>query len=382
LRAVLVTLGDPGQLTGGYLYHRRMAAAAPRHGAWLGFASFPERPFPLAALAAPKVMRHVYAQGADALVLDSIAAAFLGASPVTRRPRLPIVGMLHQPPGGIDHGPLRTTIQAWLDRRAYRHVSLLMVASESLEAWLMAEGVSRDRLRVVPPGRDYSVTDSAASAEEPEAAKPRHTRNDLRQGRRAALLCVGNWVERKGIHYLLEALARLPAESATLHLVGDDQADPRYARRLHARVTLPDLAKRVVVHGPLDVAGVTALYEAADVFVLPSLKEPYGTVYGEAMAAGLPVVGWRAGNLPYLADHEREGLILEPGDVTGLADALSRLACDEALRRRLGEAGRQRALARPTWDEAAAMFFGAIREVVERRSSCPNDSQDAARLSP
>jgi len=49
--------------------------------------------------------------------------------------------------------------------------------------------------------------------------------------------------------------------------------------------------------------------------VLPSLKEPYGTVYGEAMAFGLPVVGWRAGNLPYLAEDEQEGLILAPGDV-------------------------------------------------------------------
>ena len=40
--------------------------------------------------------------------------------------------------------------------------------------------------------------------------------------------------------------------------------------------------------------------------MLPSWKEPYGTVYGEAMACGLPVVGWRAGNLPYLADDDRE----------------------------------------------------------------------------
>ena len=58
---------------------------------------------------------------------------------------------------------------------------------------------------------------------------------------------------------------------------------------------------------------MAALYRDADVFVLPSLREPYGTVYGEAMAAGLPVVGWRAGNLPHLAGHGREGLLVEPG---------------------------------------------------------------------
>src|SRR5207248_11343004 len=103
---------------------------------------------------------------------------------------------------------------------------------------------------------------------------------------------------------------------------------------------------------------------AADAFVLPSLKEPYGTVYGEAMAFGLPVVGWRAGNLPYLAEHEREGLIVPPGDIRALAEALAQLAADPDLRARLGAAARQRALSRPAWSEVAALFFGHLREVT------------------
>jgi glycosyltransferase involved in cell wall biosynthesis len=178
------------------------------------------------------------------------------------------------------------------------------------------------------------------------------------------VLCVGNWVARKGLHSLLDAFARLPAEAATLHLVGDDRADARYAARLRARLRQPDLAGRVIVHGPLPRENVAALYDAADVFVLPSLKEPYGTVYGEAMAAGLPVVGWRAGNLPYLMEDGREGLLCDPGDVEGLARALARLVDDEPLRRQLGAAARRRALALPTWEEAATLFFAAIREAV------------------
>src|SRR5206468_6466705 len=136
--------------------------------------------------------------------------------------------------------------------------------------------------------------------------------------------------------------------SATLHLVGDTQTEPAYARRVHARLAHSDLKTRVVVHGPISVGAVAALYAAADAFVLPSLKEPYGTVYGEAMACGLPVVGWRAGNLPYLADHEREGLLIRIGDIERLSDALRRLADDPALRRRLGDNARRRAEIRPT----------------------------------
>jgi glycosyltransferase involved in cell wall biosynthesis len=351
LTIALITLGDPGRLTGGYLYHQRLAKQAPQHGCRIKFISFPDCPFPLAGLVAPAMLRQVRAVGAEVVVLDSIAAAFVGPWFVFRPPNIPLVGMLHQPPGGIDHGPLRTAVQSWLDRLGYQHARCLMVASDSLADDLEASGMPRASLRVVPPGRDV------ASSVGPSPG-------DIRLGRRAALLCVANWVERKGIHSLLQAFAHLPDDAATLHLAGDDRAEPRYAARLRDRLARPDLAGRVVVHGPLSVERVAALYEAADAFVLPSLKEPYGTVYGEAMTFGLPVAGWRAGNLPYLADHEREGLLVTPGDLPGLAAALLRLVDDPSLRARLGAAARARALARPTWEESGALFFETVREAA------------------
>jgi glycosyltransferase involved in cell wall biosynthesis len=82
------------------------------------------------------------------------------------------------------------------------------------------------------------------------------------------------------------------------------------------------------------------------------------------MAFGLPVVGWRAGNLPYLADHEREGVLVRTGDVPRLTEALRRLADDPLLRRRLGDNARRRAEQRPTWHDVAGMFFGHLRQVL------------------
>jgi glycosyltransferase involved in cell wall biosynthesis len=75
------------------------------------------------------------------------------------------------------------------------------------------------------------------------------------------------------------------------------------------------------------------------------------------MAFGLPVVGWRAGNLPHLAEHEREGLLVEPGDVEALSQAMLRLASDGELHAWLGVAAKHRALKRPTWEASAAHFF-------------------------
>jgi glycosyltransferase involved in cell wall biosynthesis len=351
LRVSLVTLGDPRTMTGGYLYHWRIAERAASHGARVRFVSLPALPFPLPALAVPAVLREISRQAPDVVLLDSIAAAFLGPWPHGQRARPPLVGILHQPPGGIDHGRVRTRVQAILDRRAYRPAARLLVASADLAATLRAGGLPEDLLRIVPPGCD-------------PAAQPVRPRGDLRSGRRAAVLSVGNWVSRKGLLDLLEAVAALPADAVTLHLVGDTGAEPGYAARVRARLGQPDLAGRVVVHGPRAAAEVAGLYRASDVFALASVREPYGTVYAEAMAAGLPVVGWAAGNLPHLARHGVEGMAVPPGDRPGLAAALRRLAYDEPLRRRMAAAAAERAADFPTWDDTAGMVFAELRDVV------------------
>ncbi len=133
-----------------------------------------------------------------------------------------------------------------------------------------------------------------------------------------AALCVANWQPWKGIIELLEAVACLPDDVATLHLVGDTATRGGYAARVHERIERPDLRDRVVVHGLIHPAAVLQMYQAVDAFLLPSFEETYGTVWGEAMAMGLPVVGWRAGNLPFLADHGRDGMLVAVGDVPAL----------------------------------------------------------------
>ncbi|HYH50384.1 MAG TPA: glycosyltransferase family 4 protein [Acidimicrobiia bacterium] len=352
----LVTLGDPGQLTGGYLYHRRMADDAVNHDAAVRFVSFPAAPFPTPALWGRHVWRHA-TDAADVVLVDSIAAAFLGPWRrfARRDPAVPLVAIVHQPPGGIDYGPVRAAPQAVLDRMLYRAAARIIAASEALARDYEAQGFDAQKIVVVPPGRDVAPSQPGVTGV---------PRLDLRAGRRAALLCVGNWVERKGILPLLEAFATLPGNGATLHLVGRDDVEPAYAARVRARLANDDLTGRVTVHGPVARERVAELYAAADVFVLASTKEPYGTVYGEAMAAGLPVVGWRSGNLPHLASDGTEGVAVEPGDVAALAAALRRLVEDDAYRQQLAAAARTKAESFPTWAESAARLFGVLREVA------------------
>jgi glycosyltransferase involved in cell wall biosynthesis len=240
-----------------------------------------------------------------------------------------------------------------LDRALYRRCDLLIVAAEALREELVASPhrLPVQRVRVVPPGSDVAPLEAGPAL-------------DLRRGRRAALVSVGNWVARKGTLELLAAFSQLADDRATLHLAGRDDIERRYSARVHARLAAPELVDRVVYHGAVPREYVARLYAEADAFVLPSHEEPYGTVYGEALAAGLPVVGWRAGNLPNLADDGVEGVIVPPGDVVALAQGLDRLATDAAWRGRLAAAAARRGARLPTWSEVARMLFGLLEEIT------------------
>lgn len=334
----LLTLGDPRRMSGGSLFDRRLAERAAQHDARLTFFSIPDAPFPLPLFAAAITLRRVRSVRPDVLVIDSIAAA--SAAPWLPALRLPAAALIHQPPGGVARRPLRAS----LDRATYRQTHLLLPTGESLLPELTPLGVP---MRVLTPGSDTIEAGEMV---------------DLRRGRDAAILCVANWLPAKGIAELVQAFAQLPHDLATLHLVGEP-TDAAYARSLHERLRGDDLRARVVVHGPLSPARVAAMYRSADLFALPSYSETYGMAWAEAMDAGLPIVGWRAANLPNLVEHEREGLLVEPGDVQALANALRRLAEDEPMRQRLGERARRRATGRPGWDETAGAFFAALREI-------------------
>ena len=346
-------------MTGGYLFHRRLAERAPDYGAEMRFVSIPDLPLPWATAAGPAWLLASATRSADVLVLDSIAAG--AAAPWLGHVRAPVVGMLHQPPGGIDGPHIQRRFRAPFDLHAYRACDVLMVASDWLATELVAAGVPSSRLRVVPPGKDLDVAAGGAARDEGITGIDRAS---LRQGRLMAAVCVANWLPRKGIVELLEAVADLPDDVVTLHLVGDTATRGRYAGRVHERIEHADLRNRVVVHGLIRPAAVQQMYEDVDAFVLPSFEEPYGTVWGEAMAAGLTVVGWQAGNLPFLADHDRDGVLVPVGDIAALSRAIAKLARDPALRERLGRAAEARAATRPTWDETAARFFAIIHEVL------------------
>lgn len=143
---------------------------------------------------------------------------------------------------------------------------------------------------------------------------------------------------RKGHRTLLEAhdLLRNTYPMGRLLVVGDGPD----------RVAMEQLANDLKLGGAVRFLGarsdVDTLLEAADYFALPSDFEGLPMSVLEAMAHALPVIASRVGGIPEVIEHDRQGLLIPPADAPALAGAIGQLIGDSALRRRLGEAARER----------------------------------------
>lgn len=156
------------------------------------------------------------------------------------------------------------------------------------------------------------------------------------------ILCVGRLVAAKGQHILLQAAALLVQQGRQLRLryVGDgpDRAS------LAQAITAQSLQDSVILEGAVDQDRIREFYRQADVFCLASFAEGIPVVLMEAMAMTVPCVTTCITGIPELIEHGREGLLVMPSDVAGLAAALARLQDDPVLRETLGRQGREKVL--------------------------------------
>ncbi len=120
------------------------------------------------------------------------------------------------------------------------------------------------------------------------------------------------------------------------------------------------------------------LMAAADVFAMPSVGEPFGLVYAEAMAMELPVVALDSGGTPEVVQHGTTGLLSAPGNLDALADNLSRLLADPDRRHRMGMNGRHRVETEFTSARMAADVAHVYQAVLGRQSLLAERRVDAA----
>ena len=311
-------------------------------------------------------------------LVHGLGASCLGYVRPRRRDPLGTVPLVFNPQGLEEFGatdPSRARLKRVVYRplqcavRACARAADQVIATDRvlLPVVLQRLPVTRARVRVVPNAIDLAHVDGFTDE---HAAHALRRRLGLGAGQ-PLLLSVGRVEENKGFQVLVEALARLDADGAAAvgrggwrwALVGDGP----YRARLERAVRRAGLADRVTLTGRVADAELHAWYDAASLFIHPTLYEGSSLVTLEAMAHRLAVIATRAGGLPDKVKPGVSGWLVEPGDAGRLAQAI-REALDAPSRLAgMGKAGRAIVEREFSWTIATDRLLELYRDVLSRR---------------
>ena len=343
-----VAFAVPGPLdapTGGYVYDRRMIAELEALGHAVEVielaAAFPD------ATAAERdaAVARLGAVGPEAaLVVDGLAFGVLAANEIHGRERL--VALVHHPLA-LETGLSADEAAAFFrsERAALETAAEVIVTSQHTEEVLRTRyGVGREKITVALPGIDaawFAVERSPQSL--------------------PLIVSVGSVTPRKGHVDLIAALAAIADLPWQAVIAGSLDLSPPTVARVRREIADRGLSERVSLIGNVGMEEIAALYARARTFALATHYEGFGMVFAEAMAAGVPIVGTKAGAVTSLVPQDA-GLLSEVGDAEAFAANLRAVIADDALADRFSHGGRTAARALPSWADGAA----GVSAVLER----------------
>jgi glycosyltransferase involved in cell wall biosynthesis len=265
-------------------------------------------------------------------------------------------------------------VREWAKRAAYAPFNRLLKFTARRAARVIATdtpqiaevqkllGVPADRVALIPNAVDLSRLDKLA-----DTANVLKTRQRYKPNGEFLIVSVGRLEANKGLKFGLEALARAEIERPWRWVIVGKGSQEVVLKREAARLGLLD--KSVVFAGSLPDQELHALYEAADLFLHPTLYEGSSLVTLEAMSHHLPVVASAAGGLPdkiVTSGPEANGRLCPPGDAVALARAISEIAgLSEEQRAKMGVSSRAKVEQFYTWPQVADRLSALFEEICK-----------------
>jgi glycosyltransferase involved in cell wall biosynthesis len=343
--------GALDQLTGGYLFDRRVVEGLRALGRSVNVIELPGR-FPDPDDTARQAAATVLAALPDdtVAVIDGLALLAFSEVLADAAQRLACIAMVHH----------ALADETGLSEREHRRIA-------ALEAPLLRtmRGVLCPSAHTAAAVASYGVARSAIAVTPPGTARPRRLPRKRSRRGPIELLCVGTLMPRKGHRLLVEALAALADRDWHCRCIGSLTRDPDTAVAVRYEIGCRGLKGRIALAGEWPPEQLGEAYEAADAFVLPSYHEGYGMALAEALAYGLPVIATRAGAIPETVPASA-GLLVPPGDGVALTDALARFLDDPKLRTRLTAGARAAGAKLPDWPQAVRRWTDTLDRLIAR----------------
>ncbi len=257
--------------------------------------------------------------------------------------------------GAIYFGRLKnfihTKIFSFVNAFVYANSNAFLASGHQTADFLKKKGLSDEKLFVGTQGLSAKQLKSKIRINKTE------TKALLQVSAKKVVLFVGYLVERKGIFDLVQAFKQLDPEDSVLIVAGGG-AHERAVKELAGN------QDSILFPGYVDGYGKAQYYSIADVFVLPTLADPWGLVIMEAMMFGLPVITTTAAGASELI--RENGIVIEPGSQQALMEAIKYLLANDEIRAQMGRKSKE-IINEYTVERAADTFMQAINSCLNGR---------------
>lgn len=227
----------------------------------------------------------------------------------------------------------------------FSHAQYLIGTSQELVDAFIKVGVDPKKTIFIPNGVDLDNFNPVVSGND---VLERHKIPAIEQ----VVLCPRRLEKKNGVVYLIEAVPDVisQAPNSKFLIVGSDFGE---MCALKNKALELGVEGSVIFTGNIPNSQMPKYYAAADVVVLPSLREATSIAALEAMATAKPIIATSVGGLPYLVINEKTGLLVPPRDPLELARAIKRVLSDPAMRMYMGQNGRARVEQEFSWQHVA-----------------------------
>ena len=242
-----------------------------------------------------------------------------------------------------------------VNRRLWKGCNLITTHTHAAKAFLSEIGADGRKISVIPTGVD---TQSFIPVND------RSFREKHSVGNKMLILTVARLNEYKGLSYLIQAMEQVVSKNKAVHLIILGKGSQEKAlRSLIERLNLQDYI--TIDTEVISNEKMPAIYSSADLYVQPSIIEPFGIAVLESMACSKPVIGTTVGGMIDTITDKQTGFLVPPANVQALADRIGYLCREQQIRENFGRKGRERALSLFDWTVVIEQYEDAISSIIK-----------------
>ncbi|MBI4763106.1 MAG: glycosyltransferase family 4 protein [Deltaproteobacteria bacterium] len=339
--------GELEQLTGGYIYDRKIITGLSERGYRVVLHN-PGNDFPFPGRESldqyHKILKAI--EPGETVIIDSLALGPAEEIISLFSAQNPMVALMHLPLFmNPSFNEKEKKFFKFQETRALSKMRVIIAVSRHTKQMIQKCGINPSLIQVINPQAE------SLKRKENYPVAPRN------------LLCVANYTRNKGHSMLIEALVDLKNPDWIMRCYGDQTMERDYFAKMRQMVNSYGLENRILLNGPWPHEALPEVYRSSDLFILPSEYESYPMVLAEALVYGIPVVAAKAGGIPEVVP-EGAGILFKPRSIDSLRAAINEVIGNNGLYKNLCHKAAGYYKSTYCWDHNIDRFEQILKSII------------------